>query len=694
MNGVWWDWRSITSVDVILISIIMTLLLAFIGFGCVQLLKLKRNRKNDYFSNFDFLQKINFYFLFGFLLLFFFVFIFSFVNLPFFASVILILSIAALGLVSIRGEIVIHRLSIRAFLRNYSFMLISLVLLLVIVALSSSLITGRFGTPNMDGGDHTFFTRLVLDNPNVLWTHSAKPYSDTLLQYPLGTHVLSAFLVISLQIPIQKIIIILTVIMPAFISLSIYSTIKCLFGSRVMAFIGLLIAGFFSVGSILGPVWWTGLPLLLSLYISISGLGLFFIFIKSEVGKFQAFIVGIMLFVASQTYPVSFLILSLWLAFLLCFKLVENHGTFSLKDLFCKKNAFIGLAFLGPVLLMVPSFYFNFAYTIQSGSYLNPTVVTSWSVTTIHDRIFFNWLNLMEQSNFFSGFGIIFVLTPFSIFAVFTLIIPKIHKKLLKVMNLDKFYSSLALIYLFMFLVIGYLALSLLPVPALLAFMNPERIWSHIYIFSAVLTTVGVYFLATVFYSFLKGISWSQTKVRKVFYGSLAISFILIAFIASVPLVTEQLDSYDTVRLSFNRDTINPPDLFLMTWITHNTDANCRILISQEDSGQFVSAVTLRRTVEFGNFSVNYENLMHILTLNASDPQAIPLLIGFSINYVYIGSTAMNYDVPRYIYRQFNFTQMVSTPYFILEKQYDNASLFYFNATIASTIYAAVNQAA
>jgi len=243
-----------------------------------------------------------------------------------------------------------------------------------------------------------------------------------------------------------------------------------------------------------------------------------------------------------------------------------------------------------------------------------------------------------------------------------------------------------------MLLVAGYLALTLLPIESLLAFMDPERIWYHIYIFAVILTSVVVFTI--IYFSYLglknifeksKGRLFSLNRNRII--GCILFAVLIFnVFVVSVPLWTEQQDGYNTVKSSFNRNSLNQTDLSLMEWIIGNTPLDSRFLISQEDSGQFLTAITQRYTIAMLNYTLNYSNLMQILTVNASDPQAIQLLIGFNVTYVYIGSTPIKYDIPEYIYRQFNATQMLSTPYFTLVKQYGNASLFSFNATIASNI--------
>jgi hypothetical protein len=694
--GMWWEWGQITSLDVILLSILSPLIFALIGCGFLKLFSVFcKNKASGISSNFDYLQKLNFYMVLGFGFLFLVVLIFSLVNLPFLLCILIVILVAALGFVLRPYKLKIRLMGKMEFVKKYSFTLVVLVFLLFLVALSSSLIIGLYGTSNCDGADHTFFTRLILDNPNVLWTHSAKPYADTLIQYPLSAHVLSAFLVTLINIPIQKVIIIMTVILPALIALSFYSTIKCLFNNRLTSIIGLSISGCFSISFIFGPIWWSGLSLLLSLYLSISGIGLIYILMsKKEMTWFSAFLIGLLVLLASQTYPVSFLLLSFWFLMLLGFKLLlQFRHKIPLASIFSMQQVSILLAFLIPILLIIPYLYFAFSLKIPTGQYLELELGSSWSVETIRDHLFFNWLNIPEQTLFFQSFANLLMLAPFSLFIIFVLVVPKVYKRLPKGFGIDNFYPSLVLVYLSMLLVVGYLALTLLPIESLLVFMDPERIWQHIYIFAVILTSVvvfsGIYFSYLGLRHIFESIKGNILRLNRSRIIGCVLLIVLIFNVAavSIPLFTEQQDGYNTVKSSFNRDTLKQTDLSLMKWIIDNTPLDCRILISQTDSGQFVSAVTQRFTIAMENYTIDYSNLMQILTVNASDPQAIPLLVGLNVTHVYIGSTAITYDIPKYYYRQFNATQMLNTPYFTLVIQFGDVSLFSFNSTIASNIY-------
>ena len=291
----WWDWGQISLLDSVFFTFLTIVILYFVGFGSLRLISVL-SKKSDPFSSLDFLQRANFRILFGLIFVVLFVVIFSFFGFSFLISTLLIVVIVVIGLVGRRFSFKL-KLSKQLRYRNLALFIIVLVVLLVTVFLSSMLITGFYGSTNDDGADHTLMTRIVLDNPNVLITRSGQPYANSLIRYPLGTHVLSAFLVTLLGVPVQKIVVILSAIFPALIAISFYSTVKCLFDSKLLGLLSLIISAFFTVGLSFFPMSWGGLPLLLSVFLSISSVGLIFVFLlKQKISSLSAFLVGLIFF--------------------------------------------------------------------------------------------------------------------------------------------------------------------------------------------------------------------------------------------------------------------------------------------------------------------------------------------------------------------------------------------------------------
>jgi hypothetical protein len=156
----------------------------------------------------------------------------------------------------------------------------------------------------------------------------------------------------------------------------------------------------------------------------------------------------------------------------------------------------------------------------------------------------------------------------------------------------------------------------------------------------------------------------------------------------SVPIINEQQGAYRKVRSSFaTYETLGNDDVLLMNWVAANIPSNAIILVSEGDSGQFMEAVTQRQTIFRYSYLQNYSYLMTLLTTNSSDLRAVPIMIQYNVSYVYIGSIATTYALNLSYYKQFNVTQFHSTPYFSLTKEFGDAWLFQFNASLALDLY-------
>jgi hypothetical protein len=566
------------------------------------------------------------------------------------------------------------------------------------------LITGFYGSTNDDGADHALMIRIILNNPNALLTRTAQPYASFILNYPLATHVLCAFFVTLLDVPIQKIVMMISVILPTLIALSFYSTIKCLFKSKVLSILGLIIVAFFTIGLSWVPVSWGGLPVLLSLYLSISSMGLIFVLLKKKMTCLNASFLGLIFFIASQTYPVALLIVSLWFFLILCVKLLPkfrniHKWTVSFSSLFSRINMAIAIAFLIPILFSAPYFYSIYTHNIAGVQFNTLNSESNSLAEVVKARIGFNWLfDIPALSLFFSGFGQLLALAPYSLILLIVLFIAQVSQRIASVFPSREFARSLFLIYFFMLMIMGYLTLTLyLPINFLTAFFPPERVWQHLFIPATIMTAVVLFFAIYFFYLAFKRLFHSDktnmVKLSKLSKNRILACVLLVLLIfnvglLSIPIVKDQVEQYNKIGILFNTyETLNQDDMLLMNWIKENVSSQERILVSAGDSGQYVTAVTQRQTISRYSYLENYTDLMTLLTSNSSDLRAVPFMVEYNVSYVYIGSTATTYALENSYYRQFNATQFLSTPYFILTKEIGDAWLFQFNASAALAAY-------
>ena len=697
----WWDWTEITLLDSVLFSILTMLVLYLVGWGITRLI-CALSKRNDPLNSFDFFQKINFRIIFGISFVVLFITFFSLFNFPFLISVLLIIAIALIGFTFTRRNFRL-KLPKKPCVKNYSGLIIVAIILVSAMFLLSLQIKGFYGSTNDDAAFHTLVTRIILDNPNVLITRSAQPYNNFSLIYPTGAHILCAYLVTLLNVPIQKIVLMMSAILPVLIALSFYSTIKCLFESKVLSILGLIIGAFFIIGLSWVPISWGGLPLLMSLYLSISSIGLIFVFLlKKKMNFFTALLLGLIFFIAIQTYPDTLLIVILWFLLVLSLKLLPKFKNihawkFTFSSFFNRTNLFVAIAFLVPILLSVPFLYFIYTHLFAGANFNSLNLVPSTPYAeTVKTRISFNWLfDIPALSLFFSAYGKLLALTPVSLIVLVLLLIPRVSQRISSIFPSRDFARSLFSIYSLVVLIMSYLTLTIyLPINPLLYLLDSERVWQHLFIPAVILTATVLFFVIDFSYLALKRFCYSdKTSIAKLSKSKILACALLALLIfnvslLSVPIVTDQQEQLNLIGAKFSLfQTLKQDDASLLKWITQNIPSNACILTSAGDSGQFVTAVTQRHTISQYSYRGNYSDLMTLLTSNSSDLRAVPLMIENNVSYVYIGSTATTYALDNPYYRHFNVTQFLSTSYFTLTKEIGDACLFQFNASAALTAY-------
>lgn len=701
LTNMWWDSAQISVFESIFFSFITIFVLYLVGFGSIKLLTFF-GKLSDPFSSLDFFQKITFRVFFGFVFVVIIIVFFSLFGLSFWMSTLIVISVVGVGLaIACMGfKRNNHKLPSFSF-RSYSLLILILILLAAMISLSALFINGSYASTNDDGADHTLMTRIVLDNPNVLTTRSGQPFANFLIRYPLGTHILNAFLVTTLGVTIQKIVILFTAVFPALIALSFYSTVKSLSNSKVLSILSLIIAGFFTIGSFFSPISWGGLPLLLSFYLTVSAMGLIFLFsLKLKITWLNSFLVGLIFSVAFRTYPVALLMISLWFLLVLIFKLSSGFRVTNLSFssiAIQRKNAIFFLAFLVPILLVLPYTYAILTNNFSSVQNSLINLVSSWS-DTVKTSISFNWfIDIPSLWVFFSRFGEIIALASLSLILLIGLFIPKLSEKVRYFFPSRDFRISLLLVYVFMLSIMGYLSLTLfLPVDFMTAFFDPARVLQFVVVPGIILTSIIIFFGLSLVYIVFKRLFESKSKVRvdvpklsklnksKILAIGLFLILISSTVVLLVPVLTEEQDVYNRAKAScFGYQTIEKDDAALMDWIHANIPSSASILVSSGDSGQYLAAVTQRHTISLNSRLTNYSDLVGLLSNNSSDLRAIPLLIEYNVSYVYIGSKSTGYYLQYLHYHSFNSTQFLSTPYFTLTKEVGNAWLFEFNSTEA-----------
>ena len=699
---------EITLFDSLAFSLLFLVVLYLVGFGFILLIS-KLSKRLDFLSGLDVIQKFTFRVFFGFAFAFLFLLVFSLTGFSFGVIALLVVAITAvvplvLYAWSLRGRVGFGWFR-RVGAARWLLGLIVLVSILLTLYFSSSLAVGLFGSTNDDGGFHTSIIRVTLDNPSSLLTRSVAPYGEFINIYPSLAHAVSAFFVSIFDVPIQWIVVLVSVVLPCLIALAVYSTLKSLFGSRVLSVFGLVISALFAMAFTWGPLSWAGLPLMLSFFVSICGMGLVYVFFeKQEKTWLDALLIGFTFFVAVNTYPVALLLVFLWFVLLFVVKNVgrlRHVGDLSGRlfgGLVNRRNTFLFVALLVPVLFSVPYLY---VAVTHSTSYLQnfPSDVqynelvsgTNFLNDLVRSYISFNWvMDLPALAGFFSTFDPFFAVASVGIVVLAGLYVARIFKfDLLP----RRFLFSLLLIYLFLLLTLAVLAFMVFVPVSFLSLFNTERIWEHLFIPSLLLTSVVLFVGGYAFYVFVRhlakgvgALSVRRCWLTRMLVGVLLFVVIFNVGIASVPFVYSSEGNYNSFKGYLSEyNSLASDDVALMNWMKSNIPSDSRILVSAGDSGQYVEAVTQLHTMysyDMRVFSQRYLDLMRLMTSSSFDSRAIDLLLSFNISYIYVGSIPTTYSLDYSFRDHFNATKLLTLPCFSLVHRVGDAWLLRFNSSV------------
>jgi hypothetical protein len=212
--------------------------------------------------------------------------------------------------------------------------------------------------------------------------------------------------------------------------------------------------------------------------------------------------------------------------------------------------------------------------------------------------------------------------------------------------------------------------------------------------FAVIMTSVVIFFVVFLLYKGVRQLyqncrlKFSAFPLNKIIAGALMIFLIGSLLFLAIPILAEQENQYNQIRLTLNKyETLDADDLSLMNWIMQNTPSDTRILVSWGDGGQFLESITQRISISVNSHLSNYTDLMNLLTSNSSNLDAVPFLAEYNVSYVFIGSNPSSYGVQYPYYRHFNASQFLAVPYFTLIKEFGSAYLFEFNDSAALAKY-------
>ena len=494
-----WGFGSIRLFDLMTFSFFSILILYIIGESYIWLIYII-SKKNDPFSSFDIYQKINYRIMFGQFFILIFLISFSIFSISFYIKCILIFTMSIIFFIIKNNNYIRYNLlhvgshyKIKVTTLFCAIVFISIFIFIFLI--SVNLISGLYGSINDDAAFHTFVVRVILDNPHYLLTRKMLPYTEFINTYPPLSQVLSAFFVSILDIPIQKIIIMFSSVLPYLITLSFYSSIDLIFKNKYISILGSFLCSLFTFKYIFGPLSFGGIALLISFYISISSMGLIWIFLKDiKKNWIKTLLIGLIIFTSSQVYSVSFFYIFIWFSLICIIKLfrqilyISNNFWF---DLLQKKNAKIFLTFLIPIIINLP--YFKIIYDARNPSmqkyvfdidFNKLTQANNYLIKLTRERINFNWVfDIFTLSSFFSEFNKLLCLASLSL--PFILILYASEK--IEIIKLEKnqIIKNISYIYIFFLFLMTYLTIftnvNLEKATLFMSnFLDPERIWQHI----------------------------------------------------------------------------------------------------------------------------------------------------------------------------------------------------------------------
>jgi hypothetical protein len=579
------------------------------------------------------------------------------------------------------------------------FTVLTLIVILITLILSANLISGYYGSTNNDGGYHTFKIRVIIDNPISLITHSSQPYASYTDVYPSLAHCLGASFVTLFEIPIQDVVTMFCAILPALICLALCSAIYTITKNRLIALIGSAISGFLTLGYTWGPMAFNALPLMLSFFISATGLGLIYYFFKSnDKSWLHYFILGVIFVVSLGTYYVSFIVILFWVLILFAAKFANLSFRIRLSrfhSIISREKTKMIFAFIVPVITILPYLVIFFA-TRNTATQGLPSDIPSgyfssgreFIVNLIQQRTTFNWLlDVPATANFFSQFGSILSLSSLSIIALPAMLAVYILAK-----NKSKRYllTSYSLVFGLFLILMAFLTLGTNTSIGkfFLSFFDPERIWQHIFIPGIIMTSMVIFLAGYLSYIGIKQL-WKRTEDlshRKRNRLLAALILLIIVFnvisICSSSFLNEFETQYNAIGGSLNTfHSIGQDDVQIMSWIKNNIPSTSKILVSTGDSGQYITPVTgVQSIYSYDNriYSLKYGTLVSQLSENPFNPEAILSMLDYNISYVYIGSISTRFSLDANS-ACFNATLLRETPYFSLVKQIGNSSLFKFD---------------
>lgn len=611
-----------------------------------------------------------------------------------------------------------------------------LIALTVVLVLAFILVIGLVGSTNADSVFHTFFIRCILDNSKVI--DRALPYYEFLLFHPPASHIIGAVTQIITTVPIEKLVLLLTATCAVLTVLSLYSLIKTVFKNKWMPAIacGILIFCWF----FWHPMSFT-FTISLSAFSIISTMSLSVQICKNFQKRIIHNTILLSLFLSFSFYlhPVVFVYNLTWLLALFIINLIiffSRHLSTS-KYLSWSKFKKLFLAFiLGLVLVILfsmPFIHTTYTFMTSSTSGLPPDWIIPSERETFQTSIGTPYyeptgflVNVFYLSEFATNHGAFLYLGPYSmIFISSTALLILLRRKdksdvdhnwnsiWTKWVNLSKWGTiffiqfELILVFLKYLYKIEFSFLGFSKNTWFEYLLDPIRSWEMLYLPLLLLTCVTFYFIfltPTIMKNTLKIRKINSLKFSRFYKKNIKIPIINIKgiiIIISFSVVISQIllsyqsgignyltwppKTYDRAYTYIRQySLLTTDDIRMFEWIDRYTSKEDVFLVSQIDTGQYLTSVTGRKSIfPYGPLggSRNYRILIFDIESDPCNPNILPLLRAYNISYVYVGSNAFDLTAPTWkeavqYNAIFNAEGLIQSPLFELVNKIGDSYLF------------------
>jgi len=599
--------------------------------------------------------------------------------------------------------------------RKVFFAVIFILLVFSIVYVSSQVIEGVYGSGNEDAATHSIFISLILKQDRV--PLSAEPYYQLAVSYPLGSHIVGAYMSWLFGTPIHRIVVLLSAVFPLLISLGVFFSAKAASGSHLYSIIAFATSAFLTKTSV-ASVAWGGLPLLMGLFYAVSLPGLLMTIDDEDSIITYALFLTLFLASAVAAHTVNYLMVSLLLVLFFSpkiFRFLRRPLSRGIGNNEKKRITALVVAITLTSFLSIPYIYAEFQLRgpnngLPPDIVEEPTEFTQLLTATIVSKIDFLPIDLVRLSMLGLEFGAV---NSLAAMAILLLPLLFLFNKRVGLPN-QLFFLFIALNIALLFLLIGYVQLFFVYIesvqrhlPMLFSLFYPLtwRVYSVI--------VVPMYFLTPFViispYLLAKNLSILRVRVRRICSktqgngnckslsyskilskgyrscrGNILTIVTILTMLAISGLIFSSLSRINIeknfkIAKTYNNlyTLITEDDLKLLYWIREQVPANATILTGCMDGGTYVVALSERRAIypplDVMRRSKSYNDVINSMSKNTSDLEVISFLKRFSVGYVYVGSRHGRYEsTGPYL----NLTGLLDSPYYRLVKRFGNAYLF------------------